>query len=157
MILPEELEGIAFFQNLDEPHRARLALLAQLREYPEGAILFREGEPSPSIFFVLRGKITLEVAEAADEEAVEVSTAGPGELLGWSPVLGRSAMSATARALTRCRLAALDARKILDLCESDPCFGVAFLREAALVLSERLLATRRSLALARMVASRSPL
>jgi CRP-like cAMP-binding protein len=78
------------------------------------------------------GKVSLEVQEP-DGKSARVYTAGPGELLGWSPVLGCRAMTATARAATRCRLAVLSVSEILALC-----FGLIFLRQVGLVLSERL-------------------
>jgi CRP-like cAMP-binding protein len=74
-----------------------------------------------------------------------VYTAGPGELIGWSPVLEQRRMTATARATTVCRLAAFEADRVRQLCEKDPQFGVAFLRQLALALSERLSHTRRRL------------
>jgi CRP-like cAMP-binding protein len=145
MILPEEMESIGFLRALGAPHLARVAGLARLRECAEGEVLFREGEDSPCLYFVLHGSVALEV-EAPDVGPVQTFTAGPGDLLGWSPVLGRHAMTATARAAARCRLAALDAAEVAALCERDPRFAAAFLRQTALVLSQRLRRTRRILA-----------
>jgi CRP-like cAMP-binding protein len=155
MILPTEMEIIGFLHDLDEPYRHQVATMAQLKECLEGAVLFREGQDSPFLYWVLSGTVRLEV-EKPDGESVEIATVSPGELLGWSPVLGRPAMTATARALTRCRLAVLDGRQVQAVCERDPRFGVAFLRQIALVLSERLSSTRRHLALARTLSQRSP-
>ncbi len=154
MILLDEMERIEFLRNLGEPHLRQVAWLAQLKEHEEGSILFREGQDSPFIYFVLSGKVNLEVEERGGGP-VGVYIAGPGELVGWSPVLGRRGMTATARAATRCRVAALDAGKVLELCEQDARFGVAFLRQVALVLSGRLSNTRRRLA--RPARTRGPL
>src|SRR5262245_33121344 len=103
MILQEELEKIPFLRNLGERHIAHVATLAQLQECPEGAVVFREGQDSSNIYFVLSGQISLGVKEG-NKDCVEVYIANPGELLGWSPVLGRHSMTATARAKTRSRL-----------------------------------------------------
>jgi CRP/FNR family transcriptional regulator, cyclic AMP receptor protein len=144
MITPEEMKEIAFLRNLGEQHPNQIASLAQLKEFEEGTIVFGQDQASRFIYFVLKGKISLR-REEPEGEAVEVSTLGPGELLGWSPVLGRLAMTATARAASHCRLAALEANKIVDLCDRDSRFGVAFLRQLAGVLSDRLWSTRRNL------------
>src|SRR5262245_20129578 len=88
MVLPEELEAVPFLQGLDEPHRNRIAQMAQLKECMAGTHLFSEGKQSSYIYFVLCGTVSLEVEEP-DGESVEVTTAGPGDLVGWSPVLGR--------------------------------------------------------------------
>jgi CRP-like cAMP-binding protein len=154
MILPEELARIEFLQQLGETYLNRVAGMARLEECLEGTVLFREGQRSPVITFVLSGEVRLEVEEP-DGESVEVATVGPGEMLGWSPILGRP-MTATARAATRCQLAVFDASRILGLGEADPRFGMAFLRQTSIALSERLRDTRRHLAIARSLGQRSP-
>lgn len=145
MILPEEMESIVFLQNLGKAHLHRVAGLARLLECPEGTILFREGSDSACLFFVLSGKVGLEVEEPG-RGPVRVFTAQQGDLVGWSPILGRRSMTATGRVAEDCRLAALDAKEVAELCENDPRFAAAFLRQAACVLSDRLWSTRRLLA-----------
>jgi CRP-like cAMP-binding protein len=83
-----------------------------------------------------------------DRGPTGIYAAGPGELLGWSPVLGRHAMTATAKVTAPCRLAVLDAARLNELIEQDRHFGVAFLRQLALSVSDRLSATRQCLAAA---------
>jgi len=144
MILPEEMKDIEFLRELGGQYLNQIAMMAQLKECEAETILFRQGESSPFIYIVLSGNVALRLEESA-EKSVETSTVGPGELLGWSPVLGRPAMTATAQAATRCRLAVLDVNRIIALCESDPRFGVAFLRQIALVMSDRLLSARLNL------------
>jgi CRP-like cAMP-binding protein len=145
MIPLEELKEIELLRNLDEPHLQEIAKIARPKECGQGTIVFRQGEDSPHIYFVLGGDVALQVEEFAGNPVV-VSTIGRGGLLGWSPVLGRQAMTATARAVSDCRLAVLDVAQVLALCEQDPRFGMAFLRQIALVVSERLWGTRRNLA-----------
>lgn len=153
MILPKEMKEIEFFRNLGEQHLDQIAGMMRIQEYDKGAVVFRQGQSSPSIYFVLNGEIGLRVEESGGE--VEVSTVGPRGLLGWSPMLGRHAMTATARAVTPSRLAVLDVDQLLGLCEKDPRFGIAFLREIASVMSDRLWDMRRSFA--RALAHRSSL
>src|SRR4051794_8268917 len=145
MVMPEEILSVEFLKNLDQPYVNRLADMAKLKECPQGTILFEEGRDSPFIYFVLSGTVGLSVEEPCGA-AYEVYEAGAGEVLGWSPVLGRHAMTATARAKSLCRLAVLDAGQLLQLCHRDAEFGAAFLREIAVVLSSRLSGTRRRLA-----------
>jgi CRP-like cAMP-binding protein len=154
MILPEELEAANALRNLSQGHRNQIATLLRLRECPEGTVLFHEGEESPFIYFVLAGEAHLEIEEPHGE-TVEVYTAGPGDMLGWSPVLGGRAMTATARTATRCRLAILGADQVQALCKRDPGFAAAFLREVGLILSDRLRHTRVGLAVARYYVRRS--
>jgi CRP-like cAMP-binding protein len=118
-------------------------------------MLFEEEEDSPFIYGVLRGVVSLQVREPQGE-SVEIDTVGPGELLGWSPVFGRHAMTASAHAATECRLAVFEARQIVELCERDPSFALAFLRQVGLHVSARLRSTRRALATVRTLTHYSP-
>jgi CRP-like cAMP-binding protein len=55
-------------------------------------------------------------------------------------------MTATAKVTSPCRLAVLEVTRVNELIQQDPHFGVAFLRKLALIVSDRLSATRHCLA-----------
>jgi CRP-like cAMP-binding protein len=144
MVLPDELQDVELFQDIPPAYVTRIALLAGLKEYPPESVIFREGEQSPCVYFVLRGDVSLEVA-VAGRGPVPVATVGPGKLLGWSSVLGLGPMTATARCTGWCRLAVLRADQVLGLCDDDPKFGMAFMRRMAVALANRLAASHRHL------------
>jgi CRP/FNR family transcriptional regulator len=148
MTLPEELAKVGFLQELGEPYLGKIAAIARLKECGKGTVLFSEGEASPVIYFILSGEVKL-VTRLIDEEPFTIYTAGPGELIGWSSLLGRNAMTATACVSARSRLAVLDAKKILTLCEQDPHLGLAFLHQVIVFMSDRLASIRRCLAISR--------
>ena len=140
-----DLKNIAFLRHLSEQQRDQIANIARIAEHQAEDIVFRQGQNCSEIFVTLSGDIALDVEELG-EASVQVSRHGAGQLLGWSPVLGRHGMTATARALTPCRLAVLDLQSVFDLCEREPRIGMAFLWEIAVVISDRLWAARRNLA-----------
>jgi len=144
MIPVEEMERVEFVRGLGQTYLNQIAMKAQLRECSEGEVLFSEGQDSLFLYFVLNGQIGLEV-RMPEGNQIQVTTAKEGELLGWSPMLGRRAMTATGRVKTPCRLAVLEVSTIQSLCEQDSRFAAAFHRQIALVLSDRLYATRRYL------------
>lgn len=144
MSLPEGMEIIGFMRNLSPTHADLIAMLVQVKELPPGTVLFREREECLDIYFVLRGTVSLEI-EVSPRTTVQVQTLGPGELLGWSPVLGLGPMTATATTADTCRIAALDVDRLLALCEHDTRFGMAFMRQLAISLARRLKATRMRL------------
>jgi len=137
MILLEEMECVGFLQNMGAPYAGQIAQLAQLQECPVRTVLFRQGQESSFMYFLLRGRVRLEI-ESASGQAVPAQTLGPGELLGWSPVLGHRRMTATARTTERCRLAALPVERLLALCDQTPRLGIALMRQVAITLAERL-------------------
>jgi CRP-like cAMP-binding protein len=145
MSLAEELVEVKTLRGLGEAHLQKLAAIALPREFPAGAVLFREADNATCIFILLSGEVSLEV-NMRDRGPTVIYAAGPGELVGWSPVLGRHAMTATARVTTPCRLAVLEVAQVNELIQKDLQFGVAFLRQLALIVSDRLGATRHCLA-----------
>jgi CRP-like cAMP-binding protein len=155
MVFPEELGVAKFASSMSEPHVRQLALIARLKECEGGTVLFEEQQDSAFIYCVLKGHVSLRVREPYGE-SVEVDTVGPGELLGWSPVFGRHAMTASAVAAGPCRLAVFEVSRVVQLCERDPAFGLAFLRQVGLHVSARLRSTRQALALARTLTHHSP-
>ena len=145
MSLADEMVSVKALGALGEANLQKLAALARLQECPAGALLFREADNSTSIFVVLSGEVTLEVTRR-DRTSAAIYTAGPGELIGWSPVLGQHAMTATARVTAPCRLAVFEVGRVNELIQKDPHFGVTFLRKLALIVSDRLSVTRHCLA-----------
>jgi CRP/FNR family cyclic AMP-dependent transcriptional regulator len=142
--LIETLRGIAFLDGATEPDLERIAGVAQLEQYPIGSTLFRDNESLDCIFLIVAGSVALEIP-GPDQAVKRTYTVGPGELLGWSPLLSKLPMTATARSLTLTRVVALNAGKVLALCEQDPRFGYAFMRRTAQALARRLDATRAQL------------
>jgi len=145
MVPLEELENVNVMQQFKPAHLKQLAMLAKLLEYEGDDLIFAEGEPEGLIYLVLKGDVALKI-KVPDSEGVQVHRVRPGELLGWSPLLGRKSMTATAHALSRCRLAAINADRLLAAMENDPRFGMEVFRCLAVALAERLHATRHHLA-----------
>jgi len=141
MVSLETLKHIQFLQDFSDDHLQHLASLAEIKEFPAGGEVFREGQSSPSVFLVVQGKITLEI-NVPTRGAMQFQTVGSGELLGWTPVLGPGPMTATARVQTPSTLLALNGAQMQAFCAHDLSFGFAFMQRIAQVLASRLSATR---------------
>jgi CRP-like cAMP-binding protein len=143
-VTPEFLKTLAFLAPATDDELRRLAPTARAEQHVAGTVLFREGDHLPHVFVVTAGTVALEI-NGTDHRPRRFQTVGPGELLGWSPLLGPGPMTASARALTDVRVIALDAKAVLSLCEQDPKFGVQFMRRTAAAIAARLSATRLQL------------
>ena len=141
MVPLETLKNIQFLKDFSDDHLQHLASLAEIKEFPAGSVVFREGRPSSSVYLVVRGDITLEF-NVPTRGAMEFQTVGSGDLLAWTAVLGLGSMTATARVQTPSTLLALDAAQIRVFCDHDLSFGFAFMQRIAQVLASRLSATR---------------
>lgn len=142
--LLETLRNVRFLHDIDDEYLRRLASIADLESFPQGAVLFHEGQDHTKIYFVVSGAVALEV-RVSQQDLKRLQTVGSGELLGWSPILGLVEMTATARALQPTQVVALDTNQLKAICEHDPRFGLEFMRRTAQALAKRLSATRLQL------------
>jgi CRP/FNR family transcriptional regulator len=141
----EAVRGLRFCQDLPEPLLAAIARTASPVTFDAGAVLFREGQDHDTVYLVREGTVGLEVR--VGDRTVRLQTAGPGELVGWTPLIGHGPMTATARAVgpAEVRAVAMSAPQLLAHFEQEPRLGMAFLRRAAETLARRLAATRLQL------------
>jgi CRP/FNR family transcriptional regulator, cyclic AMP receptor protein len=140
----EILRGLRFLHGVGDEVLSTIASVAELREVPAGTVVFREGQSEAHIYLVVTGGVALEI-RLTGRDAKRIQTVGPGELLGWSPVLGQISMTATARVVEATKLIAVDATQLATLCEHNPKFGYEFMKRTALALATRLSATRLQL------------
>ncbi len=135
------LREMSFLRDIEDQYLQVLTPIAELREFPVGTVLFREGQSHPNVYLVISGFVSLEF-RFFDRV---LQTVGEGELLGWTPILGRVEMTATARVLEPTRAVAIRASQLIALCEHNPRFGFEFMRQVARALSRRLNATKLQL------------
>jgi CRP-like cAMP-binding protein len=135
------LRGLRFLKGLAEEDLQHIAAVARVETFPADTLIFRQNQHLMRVFLVLEGAVGLEMP-VAKNLAKRIHVLGPGELLGWSPLLGPAPMTAHARALTPVRVVALQAAEVMALCDRNPHFGFSFMRQTARALAERLNATR---------------
>jgi len=140
-INPDELARLDFCADLTNDDCAILAALAVPMDLELEQILFRCGEEADACYLIERGLIALELC-AAGIGCRRVGTVGPGELIGWSPLLADSCFSASARAMQKSRVLRIPARKLREACDRNPEFGYRILKRVVRVLAARINATR---------------
>jgi CRP-like cAMP-binding protein len=137
----ETLRGIEFFRGIADEHLERFAKISQPVEFPLHSYIFREKDRAKNVYLIVSGRVSLIICDP-DVGCRELMTVSDGDLIGWSPLLGRKLLSDTARTMTATKAFAIDGEQVLALCREDPQFGFEFMHRAAQVLAERLSATR---------------
>jgi CRP-like cAMP-binding protein len=140
----EQLRQIRFLQDIEDEYLQQIAAVAKVVEFPAGKVIFREGQQLSDIFLVVSGEVSLEIC-AAGVGCKRIMTVTEGDLLGISPLLEQTRLTATARTLGPAKTIQLNAGQIITLCEHNPRFGYEFMRRAAMAVSKRLNATRLQL------------
>ena len=149
----DTLRSVEFFKGFDESQLEQLAELARPVEFPARCAIFHEHDKAEDIYVIVSGKVSLVICEP-HVGCRQLMQVGDGELMGWSPIVGRPRLSDTARTLTHTKALALNGHEVLELCNKNADFGFSFMSRAAMVLAERLSATR--LQLLEMTGSRLP-
>ena len=137
----DELRGVEFLHEFPEEYLNHLADISRLVEFPARSTIFREKDEARDVYVVISGQVSLVIC-APGVGCRELMKVGPGDLIGWSPLVGRSRLSDTAHAVTGVTAIAIPGEKLLGLCDEFPKFGFDFIHRAAKVLASRLSATR---------------
>ncbi len=140
----ETLKEVAFFEGMDESDLSRLAGIAKTVEFPANADIFKEFDLAKDVFVIISGEVSL-VSCTPASGCRKLMTVQAGEMLGWSPLVGRPRLHDTAHTLSPINAIVFDGQQILTFCEEHPKFGFQFMHRAAKVLAERLSATRLQL------------
>lgn len=131
-----DLARIPMFAQMPGRALAELAELGHVAPLALGEVLFHEGDPSDEVAVLLEGRVVLTVRLDGTHER-SLLTLGPGELLGWSGLLGGTRM-ASARALSAGRRVAFPGGRLRALCEADHEVGYAVMKATSAALAERL-------------------
>lgn len=102
-----------------------------------GDVLFRQGDPAESLYFVEAGEIAV-VLEIPGAGRVPVRRFGPGQCLGEMALYRRDTRAATVEALAPSRLWRLTAAQLQVIERETPALAVAMHRHVAGLLAERV-------------------
>lgn len=104
---------VPFFQHLGAAAIADVVRLLQSRDVARGAVLFREGQPGDSMYFIVAGEMTVEVRPTP-------ITLGPGSFVGEMALLFGAPRSATVVASKPSQLLVLDIANFRELAGRRP-------------------------------------
>jgi CRP-like cAMP-binding protein len=153
MISPEIIRRYPFFGGLSFEQIEQLALAGEEKTAETGHFFFKEGDLLEKVYLVLEGAVAI-VFQLPDQAAkpsvagqllgemkmkdMVVSTVGTGDVFGWSGLIPDHQATAGAKAVTSCKVAVFDCKKLLSLFEEDCRFGMVITQKAAMVIRERL-------------------
>jgi CRP/FNR family transcriptional regulator len=92
------LSSFPLFEGLSGEELARAAALVRERRYRKGTIIFNEGDPGETIYFVKEGKVRVTRLAAGGQEQV-LRLWGPGSALGMVVLADKEAYPATAQVM----------------------------------------------------------
>ena len=106
-------------QSLPRGLTDALAPFLAARTIPAGQELMRQGDPTPGIFLILSGRVTV-LLEGTDGQRVRLRTLLGGTVLGEISLYRDEPCSATAITETECEVLHLTPEAFDELCRTDP-------------------------------------
>lgn len=102
------------------------------KEYPDGAVIVRQGEPGDCMYVVQGGRVEV-LLEHAGRETV-LAELGAGEFFGEMSLFTGAPRSATVRAKGRARVLTIDKRMFLKRIHTDPSLAFRMLAKQSIRL-----------------------
>ena len=105
-----------------------------IAEYSKSQMVFSQGDPADTVFYIQKGKIKLAVVSDAGKEAV-IALLGTGDFLGEGCLAAQPIRMATATAMSDCSIVRLEKAAMIRVLHEEPAFSAMFL---AYLLSRNL-------------------
>ena len=95
-------------------------------KYKENQIVYSQGDPADSVFYIHKGKVKVTVISQLGKEAI-VAILGPGEFCGEGAMTGKPLRLATMTTMSKCEIIRLEKETIVGLLHQDQEFADYFL------------------------------
>jgi CRP-like cAMP-binding protein len=102
----------------------------------EGQILFNAGESAHHFYVLVKGHVELRLEKAGP---VVYNARYPGEVIGWSSLVGRNEFTASAKCRDSAKLLRFDRDRFLDLLHKYPSNEALVFKRLAEMLGNRLI------------------
>lgn len=102
----------------------------------KGKIIFSTGETADYFYVLLKGQVQLSLG---DSGPVVYQVRQPGEIIGWSCLVGRETYSASAECLESTELLRFDRESFLESLSKNPASEALLFKRLATMLGNRLL------------------
>jgi CRP-like cAMP-binding protein len=146
-----------FFSDANPDVLANIATKSEVLEFQAGDIVFRYEDPAEHFFGLIEGQIELslvfkdkilktdieyeEIVHASmvdREKQIVVDTVHPGQVFGWSSIVGPPRRTVTAKCKRPCRVCAVPAADLKAMFDADHSFGYIMMKRMSDIISKRL-------------------
>lgn len=134
-----------FLRDIEPRHLQFMAGCASERHFAAGEYILREGEAANHLYLIAHGKVALGTF-IPSRGFTTLETLEDGEALGWSWFIPPYHWHFAALTILPTWVVMLDGKRLREKCEADHDFGYELLKRLAMILGQRLRATRMQLA-----------
>lgn len=102
----------------------------------ENEIIFHKGDPADNFYILIKGRVMLSLGEEGPSVYI---ARHPGEIIGWSSLIGRDSYSASAKSLEPGILTRINSATFLKIINKDPVSEANIFRKLVEMLGKRLM------------------
>jgi CRP-like cAMP-binding protein len=151
------LSKFNFFSEASPDVRAKIANKCEILEFKIGDIVFCHDDPAEHFYGLIDGEVELslvfkdkilktdieyeEIVHASmvdQEKQIVVDTVGPGQVFGWSSIVGPPRRTVTAKCARPSRAFAVPAADLKAMFDADHSFGYIMMKRMSDIISKRL-------------------
>lgn len=134
------LKQTQLFQNIAESKLEKVALLTEEKSFPEGSILFSEGNTADVLYVIQEGVLDLtfnfKVGEV--EHKITIDAKMSFDCVGWSALIPPHRYTLFGICREPLTTLVLDGQSLLQIIKEDPEFGFYFMQNIATLISNRM-------------------
>jgi CRP/FNR family transcriptional regulator, cyclic AMP receptor protein len=135
----EVLRRFKIFEELDNRELETIAQAAKTEELGEGTRLTEAGFAATTLYLIMEGRVTVLVRDAKGHN-VAVDELGPGQILGWSTLVGPYIYTASGVAAEKLKVITFNGSKLRQIFEINNHIGYRVLKGMGNVISKRIAA-----------------
>lgn len=140
----DSLKGLTFFAGLSDDQLGIVADHTALMDLDPGAVVFNEGDPGDSVYFVIDGEVDV-IMESSWGDRVQLATLTKGTSFGEMSIIDELPRSASIVSSADSKVLALSKDGFDEILSEHPEVGVVLLRGLAKYLSEHVRESNESL------------
>jgi len=126
----------AFFMGMGKNFSVEVLDISEKLSRIEGDLLFLEGDPAHHFYVLLKGRVKLSLG---DTGPVVYMVRHPGEIIGWSGLIGRDVYTASGECMETTNLLKFDRDNFLEILNTYPQNEALLFKRLAAMLGNRLL------------------
>lgn len=138
MVSPEVLRRYPYFGGLSVDQIAIFAKAAEEKAVEKDYFFFKEDDPIDSIYLLLEGEVGIVTEVPRKSIFVQSSSIVSGDIFGWSGLVPPHIATASARALSTCKVIVFDATVLRQKFQEDCGLGFLMMQRTAAIIRERL-------------------
>ncbi len=138
MVSTEWLKKTELFRTLDESQLSSLLSHSSIETFPEGKMIFRQGDEANHLYFLIEGMIDLSFKTGEKIDFLTSKVEKEGAVLGVPSLIEPFRYNVTATCLRPSKLFVIDAVRVRKEMERDPRMGMEILKKLVSIYFNRL-------------------